>query len=616
MGGGSSALVGGSLALKAEAIEEAIVAFEALLNGPTVADPPVAGAVVLAFSLGMISFDINSLAGVAMLIFAYARAGRADDALRLAGQAYRVTGAEGFLDIQLGLLGDAKRWQDLLDAAEARNPDDIGRYEIEMRRGEALEELRERAAALQIYADIASLHADLTWIHEAQTRRDRLMAFGDSLSALPEPSGHQSELDAKVAAVEEAEDASFQTGDGKRHLDEDAFVYDPFGLPDLPTDRHAAKLPTGEPPPPRFSMRIFVSLGLFLASTLSGEVSVSCTPQDQSYPGQPAATWLALLDTEPVDAVLDRLDAAIAAEPPGGSGYQPDPAELAAKLWQRVLAAMLAAAAERSDASDRLASVLLGEDTRELVDTLSGWFPGSVVSLIGDLYVYACGCTECLLLPLAARLRTAGELDAARAWIEWGRQGADSPSLRCAAVALAFDAGDDGYVLDHTDGMIESDTQALVLMTYRGRSLIRLGRLDSGVVVLEHALSIARKLPDESTDVVIGTRYLLARALLSAGDRGRALRELHTIEAAIHNYLDVQSLLEVASAPVAGRQVIPRDVMRSVFERDEGRCIQCGAQFELQFDHVIPVAMGGGSTADNLQLLCGECNRRKGATLG
>src|SRR5262249_38150822 len=41
----------------------------------------------------------------------------------------------------------------------------------------------------------------------------------------------------------------------------------------------------------------------------------------------------------------------------------------------------------------------------------------------------------------------------------------------------------------------------------------------------------------------------------------------------------------------------------------------CGATNELQFDHVIPVALGGGSSADNLQLLCGPCNRRKGAGL-
>lgn len=63
------------------------------------------------------------------------------------------------------------------------------------------------------------------------------------------------------------------------------------------------------------------------------------------------------------------------------------------------------------------------------------------------------------------------------------------------------------------------------------------------------------------------------------------------------------------------RDVIADDVKQFVWMRDGGRCKNCGAQVELQFDHVIPVAMGGSSTAENLQILCGPCNRRKSAGL-
>ncbi|MXV92633.1 MAG: HNH endonuclease [Chloroflexi bacterium] len=42
------------------------------------------------------------------------------------------------------------------------------------------------------------------------------------------------------------------------------------------------------------------------------------------------------------------------------------------------------------------------------------------------------------------------------------------------------------------------------------------------------------------------------------------------------------------------------------------RCANCGAVEGLTLDHVLPIARGGRSTLDNLQLLCGECNRLKG----
>jgi 5-methylcytosine-specific restriction endonuclease McrA len=63
------------------------------------------------------------------------------------------------------------------------------------------------------------------------------------------------------------------------------------------------------------------------------------------------------------------------------------------------------------------------------------------------------------------------------------------------------------------------------------------------------------------------------------------------------------------------RDVIPDDVKQLVWLRDGGRCRQCGVQAELQFDHIIPVAMGGSSNPENLQILCGPCNRRKSAGL-
>ena len=63
------------------------------------------------------------------------------------------------------------------------------------------------------------------------------------------------------------------------------------------------------------------------------------------------------------------------------------------------------------------------------------------------------------------------------------------------------------------------------------------------------------------------------------------------------------------------REAIPDEVKVYVWNRDGGRCATCGSKERLEFDHVIPVALGGANTARNLQLLCEPCNRVKGASI-
>jgi hypothetical protein len=94
--------------------------------------------------------------------------------------------------------------------------------------------------------------------------------------------------------------------------------------------------------------------------------------------------------------------------------------------------------------------------------------------------------------------------------------------------------------------------------------------------------------------------------------RDRQRRATQRLDRA-HMLLNIED--GTAQRPPSRRQPIPREVRRAVFERDGGRCVECASNFDLQYDHVIPVALGGGGTFENLQLLCGECNRRKAADL-
>jgi len=70
---------------------------------------------------------------------------------------------------------------------------------------------------------------------------------------------------------------------------------------------------------------------------------------------------------------------------------------------------------------------------------------------------------------------------------------------------------------------------------------------------------------------------------------------------------------------VLRRVRIPQWVQRPVFYRDRGLCGYCGKDLsgnlniwsEDHLDHIVPLAKGGLNDVTNIQLLCGDCNRKK-----
>ncbi len=69
------------------------------------------------------------------------------------------------------------------------------------------------------------------------------------------------------------------------------------------------------------------------------------------------------------------------------------------------------------------------------------------------------------------------------------------------------------------------------------------------------------------------------------------------------------------NSPIYKRQPIPDEIKMFVWQRDGGRCANCGSQENLEYDHIIPVSKGGSNTARNIQLLCEKCNRSKSANI-
>jgi hypothetical protein len=61
----------------------------------------------------------------------------------------------------------------------------------------------------------------------------------------------------------------------------------------------------------------------------------------------------------------------------------------------------------------------------------------------------------------------------------------------------------------------------------------------------------------------------------------------------------------------SGREHIPHGVQRVVWQRDRGVCTypkpdgtKCGSPFQVEVDHIVPLALGGSNSYENLRLLC------------
>ncbi len=89
------------------------------------------------------------------------------------------------------------------------------------------------------------------------------------------------------------------------------------------------------------------------------------------------------------------------------------------------------------------------------------------------------------------------------------------------------------------------------------------------------------------------------------------VRDVELAEAVLDVLVRIAKRQVVSSPSRTDNRHIPQDVKAAVWQRDKGRCVQCGVTANLQFDHIIPFSKGGSNSERNIQLLCQTCNLAK-----
>jgi hypothetical protein len=131
--------------------------------------------------------------------------------------------------------------------------------------------------------------------------------------------------------------------------------------------------------------------------------------------------------------------------------------------------------------------------------------------------------------------------------------------------------------------------------------------LDSPLVIGEGKIIYFRNrlfMPDRIPRTTPEKEEIILRVKKSAYDEDADIANLRATIANLEAAVEYKK-----SGP--RRDPIPEDVKLVVWTRDGRACVRCGSKHNLHFDHIIPLAKGGGNSEANIQILCQSCNLKK-----
>ena len=183
-------------------------------------------------------------------------------------------------------------------------------------------------------------------------------------------------------------------------------------------------------------------------------------------------------------------------------------------------------------------------------------------------------------------------------------------------VVVLQELGENSHVSKHASWTPPSDSPA-VESTPNTKSVDVAPRVRTKIAILSpERYTLQVTLPGGTHDKLRRVQALLGHAVPS-GDVAQVLdRALDALLVQLEKRKFALTEQPRAPRPRATMRCIPARVRRAVYARDAGRCafvgqngVRCSATSRLEFDHLVPVARGGRSTADNLRLLCRAHNR-------